>query len=329
MRPLLLLLSLTLSILSACSDRAAPLSLNYRTADLGPGRCLGINQAGHVIGLDGDETFVIAADGERTTLPDHDGEPPVGLAIGEDDSVVGYVHSADHGQVAAAFRDGAWQPLTEGWGNALATGPDGELVGVSSGPTGPAAFALVDGRPVALALPAGPSAGYLIGHGRVAGIYETDDEETHAFVATLDGTFTGLGTLGGETSAPLGMNRAGLVVGVSETADGEAHAFLRLVDAEALTDLGRPEDAIASNARGIDDKNRIVGNALLADGTSRPVVFARGTHLDLMPTDEAGAPFLSAHVAQVAPNGLVVGWGMPRSGGFRCLVWTPTKASAP
>lgn len=329
MRTLLLPASLALSLLSACSDRAGPLSLNYRTSDLGPGRCLGINEDSQVLGLDGDRTFVVAADGTRTTLPDHDGEPPVGLAIARDGSVVGYVQSADHGQVAAVFRDGAWRTLTEGWGNALATGPDGEIVGATSSPTGPVALALVDDRPVTLALPEGPSAGYLIGHGKVAGIYETDSEETHAFVATLDGAFTGLGTLGGPTSAPLGMNRAGLIVGVSETADGEAHAFLRLVDAEALTDLGRPEDAIATNARGIDDKNRIVGNALLSDGTSRPVVFARNTFIDIMPQDQDGKPFLSAHVAQVAASGLVVGWGVPSSGGFRCIVWTPTKTVAP
>jgi len=315
-----------LALLAACTERKAPLSLDYRASDLGPGRCLGINEAGHVVGLDNDRTFVVA-NGTRTMVPDHGGEAPVGLAIAKDGSVVGYVHDKDHGQVAAVLRDGAWKLLGEGWGNALAHGPDGEIVGVSSSPTGPVAFAIVNDKAATLALPPGPSAGYLIGHGRVAGIYETENEETHAFFATLDGAFTGLGTLGGDASAPLGMNRAGIIVGVSETADGEAHAFLRLADAETLTDLGRPDDAIGSNARGIDDKNRIVGNALLSDGTSRPVVFARNTFLDIMPQDENGEPFLSAHVAQVAPNGLVVGWGMPQDGTFRCLVWTPTKAA--
>ncbi len=316
-------------LVAACSERSSPISLGYRAIDLGPGRCLGVNESGRAVGLDGDRTFVVDSDGTRTVLPDHDGEPPVGLAIGDDGSVVGYTHSLDHGQVAAVHRDGVWQTLTDGWGNALAVGPDGEIVGVSASPTGPTAFAVVDGKVVALPLPSGSSAGYLIGHGKVAGIYETEDEETHAFAATLDGSFEALGTLGGATSAPLGMNRAGIIVGVSETADGAAHAFMRLVDAESLTDLGRPEDAIGTNARGIDDKNRIVGNALYADGTSRPVVFARGDYLDIMPKDEQGELFISAHVAQVTPNGLVVGWGMPRSGEFRCIVWTLTKGGQP
>ncbi|HRE87830.1 MAG TPA: hypothetical protein PK095_01710 [Myxococcota bacterium] len=323
---------MTLGLLQACSDRAQPLSLDYRTTDLGAGRCLGINTAGQVVGLDGDQAFVVSPDKTRIALSAPDSEPPVGLAIGPDGSVVGYLQDETHGQVAAVYKDGAWRPLFENptrWGNALATGPDGEVVGVSAGPTGPTAFALMDGEPITLPLPPGDSAGYLVGHGRVAGIYETEDERTHAFVATVEGTFQGLGTLGGETSAPLGMNRMGIIVGVAETGDGAAHAFMRLADAETLTDLGRPEDSVSSNARGIDDKNRIVGNALFSDGTSRPILFARSTHLDLMPTDENGEPFLSAHIAQVAPNGLVVGWGMPRAGGFRCIVWTPTRTVDP
>ena len=61
---------------------------------------------------------------------------------------------------------------------------------------------------------------------QMIGTYETPGGETHAFLYTPGSELDDLGTLGGSTSVPTGLNVFGQVVGSSTLADGSTHAFL-------------------------------------------------------------------------------------------------------
>lgn len=80
--------------------------------DLGSGRCVAVNLAGQVVGVDVDDsTFVVSTQGVRTALaPPHSDEMATGVGIDNDGRVVGYVTSTN-GEYAAEYRDGAWLPL--------------------------------------------------------------------------------------------------------------------------------------------------------------------------------------------------------------------------
>jgi probable HAF family extracellular repeat protein len=84
---------------------------------------------------------------------------------------------------------------------------------------------------------------------------------------------TDLGTLGGQQSAAMGINREGLVVGYSATANGSTHGFLytggTLID---LGTLGGP----TSVAYRISDTNPIVGRSETSLGIQRPFVSVKG-----------------------------------------------------
>ena len=80
--------------------------------------------------------------------------------------------------------------------------------------------------------------------GQIIGTYTTSGGGSHAFLYTPGSGLRDLGTLGGATSAPTGMNDNGDVVGSSALSDGSTHAFLwtaanGMEDITALT--GVPE----------------------------------------------------------------------------------------
>jgi probable HAF family extracellular repeat protein len=96
-------------------------------------------------------------------------------------------------------------------------------------------------------------------------------------------TLLDLGTLGGNRSVALGINRAGQVVGAAETVDGRTHAFLYVKS--ALIDLGT-FGGDESYAHRISDGGLIVGRASTADGEFRPFVSsATGVPFDLSQLD--------------------------------------------
>ncbi len=82
-----------------------------------------------------------------------------------------------------------------------------------------------------------------------------------------------LGTLGGQRSAAMGINNAGLVVGYLETAAGAPHAFL--YSGGSLLDLGTLGGP-TSYAYRISDTNFIVGRAETSQGIQRPFVSVKG-----------------------------------------------------
>lgn len=309
----------------------------WSVADLGPGRCVGINPSGQVVGVDAQNvTFVISATGALTALADAtDGGLSVGLAIASNGDVLGY-QEGSVGRSPATSTQGSWKPLAglSGRGAATAVDAEGDVVGFQSANGPKQAFLLSAGKPVALPLPVNlPSAAYAVAKGGVvAGIVETPSEETHAFVVA-GGRLQDLGTLGGRLSIALGVNPQGDVVGASQLPDGSQHAAFHGASSTGFVDLGLPTGMARSDARGIDDRGRIAGNAASADGVVHAMSFTPGKPaVELSPTSGPGAVYSSTHAAASAPDGHIVGWGSPvhpgsgeAAGAAHCLVWTPVN----
>jgi len=106
----------------------------------------------------------------------------------------------------------------------------------------------------------GCSAGYGISaSGVVVGGYATPTGE-HAFAFDPSvGTPVDLGTLGGAESRAYGVNGQGHVVGSSNTATGARHAFVYDLGAKLMTDLGVLPTNTTSEARSINDADKVVG----------------------------------------------------------------------
>jgi probable HAF family extracellular repeat protein len=117
-------------------------------------------------------------------------------------------------------------------------------------------------------------------------------------------TLTDLGTLGGNRSVALGINRAGHVVGYAETADGRSHAFVYVES--GLIDLGT-FGGDESFAHRISDGGLIVGRASSTDGDFRPFVSsATGQPFDLSQVDARLKGVFSTAVA-INGAGSIVG----------------------
>jgi probable HAF family extracellular repeat protein len=118
-------------------------------------------------------------------------------------------------------------------------------------------------------------------------------------------TLTDLGTLGGNRSVALGINRAGDVVGSAATADGRSHAFVYLKS--ALIDLGT-FGGDESHAYRISDGGLIVGRAATMHGEFRPfVTSASGGPFDLSQLDARLKGMFSTAV-DINSAGYVVGY---------------------
>ena len=118
-------------------------------------------------------------------------------------------------------------------------------------------------------------------------------------------TLTDLGTLGGNRSVALGINRAGDVVGSAETADGRIHAFV--YTASALIDLGT-FGGDESHAYRISDAGLIVGRASTTDGDFRAfITSASGAPFDLSQLDARLKGIFSTAVG-INRTGYLVGY---------------------
>lgn len=309
--------------------------LRYVADDLGPGRCLHRNVQGTVLGLDEDDVPMrVDADGTRTLLPPPAaGSTVVGLVIDDVGTVWGYADDVDRGRVAMKHAGDGWEdvagvaPMTA----LLGAAPGGRVVGVHYAPEGPRAVFLVDGVPAPLPLPDRIHAAYGTSSDRVVGMMEVEGRHTHPFVIE-GGALVDLGTLGGADGSALAVNEHGDVAGTVEAADGRAHAVVRYGGAPAWTDLGLGAGAVSSDARGVDADHRVVGNDVLASGSSRAWVRPQDAALiDLTPRDAEGRPFASAHAASVAADGVIVGWGVlaydddDATPAVRCLIWRPSQ----
>lgn len=321
--------AVALGLLGGCRKQES--GSGYEIGELGSGRCLQINAAGQVLGVDENNVpFVTTTDGERTSLGIRGEASTVGLTINEAGTVFGYEDDLDRGRIPVQHDGTSWSEVP-GVGELASithAAPGDRLVGFRYLETGPRSVLLEGGEEQSLPLPDRIHTAFGASQTRVVGMFETEAGETHGYVVEEE-KLVDLGTLGGPNSNALAVNEAGDVVGVAETSDGSVHAVVRYAGESKWTDLGLPEGALSTNARGVDKSSRVGGNILRSDGGETPVVFERGKDpLEVMPVDEQERPFSSAHIAAVAADGRLVGWGLPQSQNaedspLRCMVWTP------
>ena len=97
--------------------------------------------------------------------------------------------------------------------------------------------------------------------GQIIGTFTTGGQ-SHAFLYTPGPGLRDLGTLGGTTSAPTGLNDKGDVVGSSKLSDGSTHAFLWTA-AEGMEDI--------TALSGVPEVRRLNDNLQTLTGTASPI----------------------------------------------------------
>jgi len=134
-----------------------------------------------------------------------------------------------------------------------------------------------------------------------------------------NGTFTVLGTLGGNSGIGNGINASGQVAGYSQNASGAYRAFIS--NGDQLIDIGDLGGGSAV-AYGINDAGQAVGSAVTKDGSNHPFLYSNGQMTDLgtLGSPEGGQWWNSAE--GVNNSGVVTGYGYTASSGLAAFTWS-------
>ena len=144
---------------------------------------------------------------------------------------------------------------------------------------------------------------YLINkQGQVAGISQTQNGETHAFLWE-DGTMRDLGSLEGNQSAVVGLNDWGQVVGWSAGPEG-THAFLW--EDGVMSDLGTL-GGFSSYALLINDAGQVAGHGDTTDGEEHAFLWADGRMVDLTAGTDDAPCYCYASLLGLNARGQVIG----------------------
>ena len=137
-----------------------------------------------------------------------------------------------------------------------------------------------------------------------------------------NGSYTILGTLGGNSGIGNGINTSGQVAGYSTTGAGTYRAFIS--KGNSLVDIGDLGGGSAV-AYGINDAGQVVGSAVTADGSNHPFLYSNGQMIDLgtLGSPKGGEWWNSAE--GVNNSGVVTGYGYTASGGLGAFVWSNGK----
>jgi probable HAF family extracellular repeat protein len=193
--------------------------------------------------------------------------------------------------------------------------------------------------------------------GEIVGDYYPDGTSAiRAFIWTPTAGLQDLGTLGGSTAAPLGINRPGQVVGYSDTSSGANHGFL-WTQSGGMQDLGTffpcaindaglmagttyaangdPEAAVWNNGKvsilgpggacGINNRGQVVGTRYTPQSSTEQAFIwtPGGAGMQLLPQ----LPGAVATIGEaINDSGEVVGWNFPPPGGnaYQAFIWTST-----
>jgi probable HAF family extracellular repeat protein len=167
---------------------------------------------------------------------------------------------------------------------------------------------------------------YIKGYGINNAGQVTGDWSHHAFVTTLDGTMTDLGTFDliyNYYSGGRGINDAGQVTGGSDTAGGYTQHVFMTTPSGAMTDLGTL-GGVASYGLGINDTGQVTGGANTATGDFHAFVTTiNGTMTDLGTL--IGGTLLGGHYSVgngINNVGQVTGVSTTADS-YHAFVWTP------
>lgn len=154
--------------------------------------------------------------------------------------------------------------------------------------------------------------------GHTVGEYSPGEWTTHAFLMA-DGTFTDLGTLGGEYSSAHGMNNLNQVVGWSTlVSEEDTHAFL-WDPFTGIKDLGTL-GGLVSSAVAINEFGQVVGTSNTAAEQACAFLWQN----DQMHALPIPFGFVQSSAHGINASGQIVGTVYDSAGNSRPFRWTPT-----
>lgn len=156
------------------------------------------------------------------------------------------------------------------------------------------------------------------GNGQIVG--RAVDEATVWNLQTSPASATELGTLGGTSSAALGINDIGQIVGIATTSSDDFHAFLWTAK-KGMIDLGTLPGATVSDAYAINANGEIVGDSRFADGSTYAAYWQHGKIVDLGTLPG----FAGSEAIAININGQIAGVSFVTADGIaseRATIWT-------
>jgi probable HAF family extracellular repeat protein len=328
---------LALLLLPACRDSEQPTApseapalavqpaTGYRAINLGvlaQGRSSvanAVSPAGHVVGSSWtsfnqpNEHAFLWYNGVMTDLGTLGGCCSTAYSVNRAGKVVGMSTTSTGAQHGFIWKDGVMTDMTT-LGRQVSEATDVNTVGQVIGTGNDGAFIfyrevftnLVRIQPKAIS-----AIGWVAGEGQTA------SGAQRAFL-WRDGGRTNLGTLGGDFSSALDLNRIGAVVGISRNRDGRYRAFLW--QAGAMRDLRVP--GVLSSANGINEAGVVVGQRQTSSDF-RAFVLRAGVVQDL---PSLGGKYGSAE--DINPTGWIVGQSRTadqQNGGPFATLWVPKQ----
>jgi len=145
-----------------------------------------------------------------------------------------------------------------------------------------------------------------------------DSGNSNVFIYT-SGTFSNLGTLGGNSAIANAINTSGQVSGYSTNAEYAYRAFIS--NGDQLLDIGDLGGGSAV-AYGINDAGQAVGSSVTQDGSNHPFLYSNGQMIDLgtLGSPEGGQWWNSAE--GINNSGVVTGYGYTADSGLSGFIWS-------
>lgn len=155
--------------------------------------------------------------------------------------------------------------------------------------------------------------------GQVTGAAGPNNSPDGSVFIYSNGSYTILGTLGGNSGIGNGINASGQVTGYSQNASGAYRAFIS--NGDSLVDIGDLGGGSAV-AYGINDAGQAVGSSVTEDGSNHPFLYSNGQMTDLgtLGSPEGGEWWNSAE--GINNSGVVTGYGYTSSGGLSGFTWS-------
>jgi probable HAF family extracellular repeat protein len=159
--------------------------------------------------------------------------------------------------------------------------------------------------------------------GQVAGAVGNSSVSDVAFYG--DGTWTNLGTLGGNSGIGNAVNTSGQVAGYSTSSDNGYHAFITVNG--SLVNIGDLGGGSAV-AYGLNESGEVVGSSVTADGNNHPFLYSNGTMTDLGTLNSPAGNLFWNTAQGINRSGEVVGTSYDAKGNFLAFVWSNGKMRA-
>ncbi len=145
--------------------------------------------------------------------------------------------------------------------------------------------------------------------GEVVGYVCTSTGARRAFVRSVAGILTDLGTLGGPTAVANAISDTGHVVGQADLASGQPRAFLRRAGTSVTIDLGTLGGG-SSEALAVNNLGHVVGSSWTAEGGVRAFLWRDGEMLDLRGFLPRATPWSMTAASGINDAGVIVGTGL-------------------